>query len=272
MNCEHVLEKLDVWIDRELGVADSDAIVRHVEGCEICSRVLLNRKALRTRLRDLAQSVEPPGGLHERVCSRIESDRAENRKQWNLLAIAAAALLAIGSYSALHRDSAMMRIGVNQHIHCAVARTYPAQEPEMSSLIAGTDTAYAALIPVMQAHVPPDYRVVMAHQCDYRGRQYIHVIARRGTDLISLLVTKRGPGEAFQDDLRAAAVEDGVPEYASTAQRYSVAGFQTPEYLVYLVSDLSPDQNLAGMKAMTRQVKAALGTQLGSRVSDRRAS
>jgi hypothetical protein len=116
----------------------------------------------------------------------------------------------------------------------------------------------AALIDAVERHAPAGLHVVMAHRCGYRGREYTHVVARGQGHLMSLLIARRASGEAFESDLKAVATQLDMPIYASVADAFAVNAFETQNYLVFLVSDAAPADNLSALEAMTPQVRAAL--------------
>jgi anti-sigma factor RsiW len=278
LNCAGTLERLDAWLDRELPPAERDALARHLETCPVCSGVLANRSALRGRLRRVARSEIPAPDLAGRIRSHFAVDESPSRTRRGFLAAAAMVLVSAGTYSAWKSGhlritaaaredyiaslvpgvAPVMRIGLQQHVHCAVFRTYPAQSPGEEELASGLGASYAALAPVLQTHVPGGFRVVMAHRCEYKNRPYIHVVARQDGDLISLLITRRADGEAFGEYLRAVANEGGTPVYSSGVSRFSIAGFETPEHLIYLVSDLSQDANAAVFERMTGSLRTVV--------------
>jgi len=269
LNCAGTLECLDAWLDGELSPADSAAVARHLETCAGCSGVLANRLSLRERLRRVGRSAEPAPELAQRIHSRLGVDDSPNRTRRGFLAAAAMVLMSVGTYAAwksghlrmtpaaredyiasiLPEVAPVMRIGLQQHVHCAVFRSYPAQAPGEEELARDLGPYYAGLVRVMQTHVPGGFRVVMAHRCGYKERPYVHVVAKRGSDLISLLITRRADGEAF----------DGTSVYSSGVSRFSIAGFETPEHLIYLVSDLDQGANAAVFETMTASLKTGVG-------------
>jgi anti-sigma factor RsiW len=56
MEHEQALDRLDEWLDGELGEADSAALSRHLDGCEACRR----EAALRKRLGEALFAPLPP--------------------------------------------------------------------------------------------------------------------------------------------------------------------------------------------------------------------
>jgi Putative zinc-finger len=265
VNCAEALERMDGWLDGELSPADSAAVARHLEMCPACSGLLANRMALRERLRRVVRSAEPAPELAARIHSRLAADDSPDLMRRGFLAAAAMVLMSVGTYTAwksghlrltpaaqedyiasiVPEVAPIMRIGLQQHVHCAVFRGYPAQAPGEEELARGLGSECAGLVRVMETHVPGGFRVVMAHQCQYKGRPYIHVVAKQGDDLISLLITRRTDGEAF----------DGASVYSSGVSRFSIAGFETPEHLIYLVSDLNRSANAAMFEAMTGSLR-----------------
>jgi anti-sigma factor RsiW len=106
MDCHETRTWLDGYIDGELGLAQTVAIERHIEGCASCSRARDNHLALQDTLRGASLEFRCPGGLRTRIKATIrrETRRLDSRpnvpRRW--LAVAAALLLmAGGSWLAL---------------------------------------------------------------------------------------------------------------------------------------------------------------------------
>lgn len=278
LNCAQALARLDTRLDGELTETEAATLARHLENCATCSAVLANRMAVRERLRKVVRSAQPAPGMAVRVRSGISAGNGRNGARWGFLAAAALVLLTVGGYnswknghfrmtpesrlsyiaSIVPEVAPIMRVGLQQHVHCAVFRSYSAQNETVAQLAGSLGPQFAALVPVLQARVPAGFQVVLAHRCNFNGRQYIHVVARRKSELISLLITQRSGGEAFESDLRAVASEAGTPVYSSGIKRFSIAGFETSRYLVYLVSDLSQTENATVFEAMTPALRTDL--------------
>ena len=256
--CAEFRPLLDSWLDNEAAQGDRDAITDHLENCPDCAAVVEGRKAFRARIRS---AVAAAPGADARLKAQVRSHLTASggsRSRWQYLAIAAAVLVAAGIYGTWRGPGRAMEVGLRQHIHCAVDRTYSGQTPSPAELIGDLGPDYAGLLPVMERNVPRDYRVVLAHHCSYKDRKYIHIVARDGGRLISLLVTRRDAGEAFENDLRAVASEADSDLYSARSKDLSVAGFETPQYFVYLVSNMDEGRNLRVFQAMLPAVKTAL--------------
>jgi hypothetical protein len=226
------------------------------------------------------RTLSAPPGLETRIRCGIR-EQQKRATIWNarLIGAAATAALFVGigiayqlghlrltrgsqdSYisSVSNRISSIMRVGLRDHIHCSVFRKYPKDAPSISHLNETLGPEYSALIPVVNSHVPNDYRMMLAHKCSYQRRRFIHLSLMKGSSLISLVIAKKGEGESFETErLVPALTQANVPFYRSVAQRFQISAFETRDYLVYLISDLPEQQNTNIMIAMAPQVAAVL--------------
>ena len=130
---------------------------------------------------------------------------------------------------------ALYRVGVADHVHCAIEGAYPHQT-ERSSMMVDLGPYAPMLQPILDQS--PGDTVESAHRCTVSGRDYVHVILRRGRTLISVILTKRTGAEGFPGKRLREGKMDG----------YSVSGFEAGAYLGYVVSALPGQQNseLAG--------------------------
>jgi hypothetical protein len=150
----------------------------------------------------------------------------------------------------------LMRVGLGDHIHCAVYRKYPSQAPSAEEFVRKMGPRYAGLIPIVRDKVPADYRIMLAHQCRYHGRQFVHLSLLNDSHLISLAITRKGSGESFAvEGMVPALVESGIPMYQSGVQRFRISAFETSGYLVYFISDLPGNQNSEMMLALAPQLR-----------------
>jgi hypothetical protein len=292
MTCREMGAQLDLYLDGRREGPEADAVESHLAACPACASVLANRAALRLRVRNVARNVEIPADLGQRIRSSVSR---EGEKAYRLgvrfsspfgkalmtvaaAGIAAAVLIATGGFyygpsrgtpPARAETQAefiariwpqappVMRVGLRQHVHCGVYREYPEIPPKLTEL-AGEPGVSPALVNAVETHAPEGCHVVMAHRCTYNGRRFTHVVAKGDGRLMSLLITKRESGEAFESDLQAVATEVNTPIFGAGAAGFAMNGFETPEYLVYLVSDFDEAENLKAMKAMAPEVRAAL--------------
>jgi hypothetical protein len=245
------------------------------------------------RLKDAVNSVPVPQGFEDRVRIQIQAhgipSGARPLRRWILRlapALVAAGVLAALSVAyhfghfRLTRASQnayiasvssqlgeIMRIGLRDHIHCSVFRKYPKNPPTAEEIlnprsergVKPISPQYSGLIPIVRSLVPENYRMTLAHQCTYQGREYIHLSFMDESNMLSLLVTRKVNGESFRaDGVLPALTESGIPMYQSGVQRFQISAFETGDYLVYFISDLGKQQNTDLMLALAPRVKGFL--------------
>jgi anti-sigma factor (TIGR02949 family) len=282
-NCSWTRVLIDRYVDREMSAPDLAGLEAHLSGCPDCADRASQRGALRNRLRSAARNTSPPPYLEARIRQRLGAETGNSghnrlRAGWPVMAMAAALLLALGLVNSWKNGglrftpasqqayidaigpevTPVMWIGLKQHVHCAVFRKVPSQWPTVEEMARSLGPQYSDLAPAMQRHLPAGFHIAEAHLCDYQGRYYTHLAATDGSKLISLLITNRTQGEAFENDLRAVAAEAGVPVYTSAVQRFRIAGFETRDHFVYLVSDLAAGQNLSTLNSLLPDVEGAI--------------
>jgi anti-sigma factor (TIGR02949 family) len=270
--CEKTRRYLDSYIDNELLVETNHEVLRHLESCASCSAEVDARTRLRSRLKTAVQSQTVPPDLQVRVRERIHahSRRPEWIFGWSRWAAAAAMAVlviaaGIGTWRANHlpplpglgdrpaQDSYISRIsetissvlspGLKDHVHCSVFRKYPKNAPTLEQMAKSMGQSYGPLVQLVKANVPDQYRIIMAHQCGYKGRRYVHLTMSDGVHLISLVIARKQEGETLEM-LQPALRPGGIPVYQAAAERFEVAGFETARYLAFVVSDMRGGQNL----------------------------
>jgi hypothetical protein len=248
----------------------------------------------KNRLKDAVNSVPVPDDLEARLRGLIHAEKlrsgAPPRRRWLpklVPAVAAAALSAalLTAYQYGHlrltrgsQDAyiasvsshlgVLMRIGLRDHIHCSVFRKYPKNPPTAEEILTPTpergvkaiSPQYAGLIPIVRSLVPEIYRMTLAHQCTYKGREFIHLSLMDQSNMLSLVITRKVDGESFRGaDMLPALSESGIPMYQAGVQRFKITAFETTDYLVYFISDLDKQRNTNLMLALAPRVKEFLG-------------
>jgi len=272
--CDKVRKYFDSYISNELLVETNHEVLRHVERCPECAAEIETRSRLRGRLKAAVEAQSVPSELQARIRERLRSGRPENRFQFSWLtagwprwagAMAAALVVSGGLWmnyaperlpslndrpaqnSYIQKISAnlasVLKVGLGDHIHCSVFRKYRKESPPVEQLEAELGPDYKGLLPVMQSAAPEGYRVMMAHECKYAGRKFIHLTFEKNGSLLSLVVARKESGESL-DRLSPAAEAVGTRIYQSAAGRYQVAGFEAGNFFAYVVSDLRSKANL----------------------------
>ena len=248
----------------------------------------------KNRLKDAVNSVPVPDDLEARLRGLIHAEKLRSgtppRRRWlpklvpavAAVAVSAAMLIAYqyghlrltrGSQDAYIASvsshiGVLMRIGLRDHIHCSVFRKYPKNPPTAEEILTPTpergvkaiSPQYAGLIPIIRSLVPENYRMTLAHQCTYKGREFIHLSLMDQSNMLSLVITRKVDGESFHDaNMLPALSESGIPMYQAGVQRFKITAFETSDYLVYFISDLDKQRNTDLMLALAPRVKEFLG-------------
>ena len=236
---------------------------------------------LREQLQHAVRSTPVPPDLEMKVRAAIR-ESARPRFAYGKLAMAAtvtiAAVSGVIAYQLGHlrlttasqeayidsvsnRIASIMRVGLRDHIHCAVFRQYPENPPTLDALIPKLSPQYRPLIEIVSKHVPPEFRLMIAHECRHRGRKFVHLALKSDTRLLSLVLTRKSDGESFTtEQLIPALTQAGLPMYRADVQRFEIAAFESEDHLAYVISDLPGKANMELMLALSADVRAFLST------------
>jgi len=260
INSVKVPTGLDAAIRNDIGVAQAEV-------------------AYRARLRQAVQSEPAPAFFETRVRARIASERPLRRWAMRLAPVTAGAAILgalVVSYQLGHlrltvhsqesyiasvttHVASLMRVGLGDHIHCAVFRKFPKTPPPTDQFVEKLGPEYAGLIPIVRENVPTQYQLMLAHQCKYHNRKFVHLSLLDGSHLLSLVISRKVEGESFQtENMLPALLQSGIPMYQSDVQRFATTAFETKDHLVYFISDLPNDKNVQIMLALGPQLKQLL--------------
>jgi len=234
------------------------------------------------RLKNAVRTIEAPAYLETRIKANLQAvqapaPRALWARPW-AVAAAAAVLFVAGTiaYELGHlrlttssqesyiakvtmQVGTLMRVGLGDHVHCAVFRKYPKNPPKVEELEATLGPEYAGLIPIIRGKVQGDYRLMIGHECRYHDRKFVHLSMQGEGRLLSVVIARKGEGESFKtEQLVPALASAGIPVYQAGVQRFELAAFESRDHLVYVISDMPKDRNTELMIALAPQVKALL--------------
>jgi hypothetical protein len=234
-----------------------------------------------SRLKKAVAGEAVPPYLEPRIRNHIRASERPRLFSWRMQAAPLAAALAVclgiaiayqlghlrwtassqDAYiaSVSNRVATLMRVGLRDHIHCSIFRKYPKEAPKVEALAANLGPEYRNLLPIVRSNVPSDFKAMIAHECGYKGRKFIHVSLKSDSQLLSLVIARKQDGESFRtDEMIPALQQAGIAFYRSGAQQFQIASFEGAQHLVYLVSDLPESENLRLLVAMAPQVKSVL--------------
>jgi anti-sigma factor (TIGR02949 family) len=280
--CEKTRKYLDSYISNELLVETNHEVLRHLENCTGCTAELDARTQLRGRLKSAVEAQSVPPDLQVRIREQI---RKREQGSWltsgwgRWVAVAASVVVCAGIWLNQPNEklpaiadrraqnayiqkvsttlASVLKVGLGDHIHCSIFRKYPKEPPTIEQMETSLGPAYQGLLPVVRAAVPDGYRIIMAHECSYAGRKYIHLTMSKDGELLSLVIARRENGE-MMSGLARSHDSAGVPIYQSSADRYQVAGFEAGNFLAYVVSDLKAKANLQIASNMAHGVREFL--------------
>jgi hypothetical protein len=226
-----------------------------------------------------ARIVRPMADTEERAQRKaLAPAPAARRWQWVPAAVAVSALLAVIAVRQLpafnnkdpgphiHNDvperlaeqtAEVLKIGVRDHTHCAIALwdEKPVSDAQMAKELGGK---YAGLIREFRENFADAGEVVAAHHCEADGRSFVHLILKRPNALLSVIITEKD-GESFpQDSMAAVMIVAGVPVYSGNMKTFEVAGFETQDYLIFVVSNLNRENNLQVASKLAPRVRRFL--------------
>ena len=267
--CEGIQAQLNSCFGPE---APSSEIAKHLAACPRCAEFAEARLKAKELLKGAVHRQATPPHLEVKIRRRLRESERRGFSVWlwaPAAGLAAAMLLLFWSGPlGWQRQSdrwdmdraaqeqyieslsahvvAIMRVGLGDHLHCAHFRKFRQDAPSPEEMAAEMGPAYAALIPAVREAGPRGHRMVMAHQCQYRGRKFVHLVVRGDNRLLSLVVARKEPGESLASpDLTAIRNAAGIPIYGATADRFELAAFEAGDHLAFVVSDMAQDEHLA---------------------------
>lgn len=259
--CKKIRSYLDSYLSNELMVETNHEVLKHVDSCQACADALASRSRVKQVLRQAVMRDEAPAGLRYRIQKNIRKSAAPVRwVQWALVAAAAVVLMvgAIGvvrftgsrgpqprnERAASAQTAELLTIGVNDHAFCAIDHNLASRRFTREEMSQKMGPEFAGLVDLVEQKAPGEYEVVVGHRCQFAGRPFVHLILRNQETVISLAITKKN-GESFPTDALANALKaSGVSLYDSRIQNYEVAGFETRDYLGFVVSNLPKEENV----------------------------
>ena len=295
--CQRVRRQLDHYLSNELSVETNHEVMKHLEACAACSGKLGARMRVRSLLRQAVQSETAPPALRQRIEGRIRRSespfsRLRFSPRW-ALAAAASAVVILGSVVTARwrtnrlyddrgaqdayiqvvaeRSPRVAAVGLADHLHCAVFRRFPQGYPAEAVAAQQLGPQFVRLVSMVKERMPGEYRVVMAHRCSYAGRPYVHFVLKSDSNLLSLVITEKKPGDSLREmsgirspSLRADSGSPALsPLYQVEVKGFEVAGFESQGYLAFVVSDLHWENNLHIAESLAPVVSGFLDSLTG---------
>lgn len=264
--CRRMRSYLDSYLNNELLVETNHEVLKHLEACDSCSQSLKDRVRLKDQLKRAVMQERAPAALRERINDNLRSGRRFKLSNLSFALAAAAALLVIAlvvpfvlksnsnarrSTLSLHAEvrsgdvtGQLLKIGFDDHVYCAIDHGMANRQLTAEQMSERLGPEYAGLVEVLKQKMPQEYRVVIGHRCHYQSREFIHLIVRSQSDEVSIVITRKN-GEAFPAETATTVAQAaGVPIYERAWQNVQVAGMETRDYLAFVISNSTRDDNL----------------------------
>ncbi|HKA17063.1 MAG TPA: zf-HC2 domain-containing protein [Blastocatellia bacterium] len=266
--CKRVRSYLDSYLSNELMVETNLEVLKHLENCADCSRELDDRERIKTQLKRAVLNVQAPAALQDRIRSDIRRPRRLNfnlTQSW-ILAAAAVIVLAVGLgiffrpgggsggsnakplsviAEVAPNDVAgqILKVGFDDHVFCAIDHGMASKHFSSEEMSEKLGPKYQGLVELVKEKMPQGFEIVVGHRCHYKTREFIHVIARRQGEVVSLILTQK-IGEAFPAESVSAVMNAaGVPVHEASWSDIQVAGLETSNYLVFVISNETRKEN-----------------------------
>lgn len=252
--CKKTREYLDYYMSNELATETSHEVMKHLERCERCSEELRAREQVKSSLQRAVLRDTIPPDLQARIQKSIR--QPPSFQPW-IMALAAMFVVAVGVWGALRlwsgreeagatqasfNDTGIMKIGLGNHVHCAIDSGFENRAFTDEEMAAKLGDEFAGLASLVKEKIPASaYRVIVGHRCKFNDRRFVHLILKNEQATVSVVVTRKD-GESFSqasDVIKAA----GVAVHQSRMDNFEVAGFETRDYLAFVVSNLPRDKN-----------------------------
>lgn len=262
--CEQVRDQLDPYLNNELLVETSRTVAQHLETCAACAAEFQQRRQLRDALRRAVTSQAVPAGFEDRLRRELRTAASAPARWTRWGAIAAALVLAAAGITggvqvrerylaARDTNEQLLKVGLGNHVHCAL-HYEPAQAPAEAQMREALGEEYFGLVGAVRSKLG-DFEIKQAHRCSAYKRRFVHLILRRGDQLVSLSLTRREAGDDFAESLLIPTLKaSGAVMHNANLENLEITGFEVPGHLAYVTSNLPA----AGNQDLARQIAGAL--------------
>jgi len=283
MQCRDFREMADSYLSDELAVETNHEVLKHLEICSACRGEIAARRELRTRLKDAVRNdkrfqmregfaVELKNKLRESAHQQKTSHIFAGRKSAAWFAIAASVLLIalfvgivikqrLGNKSNLLSNEnravkfakdAMAHFAVGDHENCALQHNLEEQPISLEEAGKRYDKAYSELDKVVInpfAKGEQTVELLGAHACIYKGKKFAHVVLKSKGKIVSVLVIGK---DEIENNSTASMNTDSIS--CQKTEGFQVSCFETSRHHVYVVSDLSEQDNLTIARTLQNSV------------------
>ncbi len=264
MNCQDFREIIDSYLCDELLTETNHEVLRHLEVCAKCRGVIESRRILRSKIKSAvinAPQFQMRDDFYNSLCMQLKQASAavktEEKSLWSRntswMAFAASLIFAVGlgfwflqpqfennfTTDVVQTNKSVQKISladyaVGDHQNCAVKYNLTEEPVEIDLASAKhTDLRQGVLNPLQSSD--QKYEFLESHICKYQGHTFTHIVFRHQGKTVSVLLTDLQNYPALKNDEIAQIAENG----------YQLARFDVKNKAVFVVSDLSEQENMA---------------------------
>lgn len=206
-------------------------------------------------MRAIQNSYPPASASRQTIDLRPESSSAKDTELQPTPAIDA-------EVAVRARLAVMTEAAAGDHRNCAVRFRLAQQPIELNVAGKEYDRAYTDLTNAVMrggGEFAGQLTLVKAHSCVFENRRFGHIILKHQGRLVSVLVTELVAGPDQSSDLSAESTEfsKGTEPIVATCSKvdgYQVACFNTGGHAVFVVSDLSEEENMTVARRLATPV------------------
>jgi len=275
MKCRDFHEIVDSYLCDELLTETNHEVLRHLEMCADCRGEIQERRILREKLKSAVKNAElfqmrdefrqelvVSLRQHSKTLASPNMFSRINQNSW--VAVAAGLILTFGLGFWFLQNTAVNPseeiAGVNQaanqvslenialgdHRHCAVEFNL-AEDPIHIDLASAEYADLRQLVNPLQ-NSADKYEFYESHTCKYQERLFTHIVFLHQGKMISVLLTDLQNFGGLQED-----------EMIKTSEgNYQIARFDMKNQAVFVVSDLSEQENSATAKLLESSARQHL--------------
>ncbi|MGI8640608.1 MAG: anti-sigma factor family protein [Pyrinomonadaceae bacterium] len=273
MKCQDFREIVDSYLCDELLTETNHEVLRHLEVCANCRGIIESRRILRARIKSAVENssqFQMRDEFYNSLCARLKqatiTEETVGRPFWakntSWMAFAASLIFAAGlgfwffqsqptNFSPTDvaqtdekiEKTSLADFAVGDHQNCAVKYNL-AEDPIDIDLASAqyADLRQGILMPLQNS---AQYEFLESHTCQYAGHNFTHIVFQHRSKIVSVLLTDLQNYPALKNDEIAEIVSNG----------YQIARFDLKNKAVFVVSDLSEQENLATAKILENPLK-----------------
>jgi len=275
MKCQDFREIVDSYLCDELLTETNHEVLRHLEMCADCRGEIQERRILREKLKSAVKNAElfqmrdefrqelvVSLRQHSKTLASPNMFSRINQNSW--MAVAAGLILTFGlglwflqnpavnpsqeiaGVNETANRVSLEHIALGDHRHCAVEFNL-AEDPVDFDLASAKYANLKQLVNPLQ-NSADKYEFYESHTCKYQERLFTHIVFQHQGKMISVLLTDLQNFGGLQED-----------EMIKTSEgNYQIARFDMKNQAVFVVSDLSEQENSATAKLLESSARQHL--------------